>query len=189
MAEDTPENLQARLVGAERSVLRIKGDADELMSQIGKINGVQNIKIRPDGALEFQFAPGVDVRPQVARTVIQSGYDLLELSPVGLSLEEIFLELTCEGVPTKEGAIEMRNVWTIARREIRLYFSSPVAYIVGLLILLITGIYFVLVVYLAGQSAYTQGTATAPGPDLVVGLMVFLFLFAVPGLIHAPYGR
>jgi ABC-2 type transport system permease protein len=76
----------------------------------------------------------------------------------------------------------MRNIWTIARREIRLFFASPVAYIIGLLILLITGIYFVLVVYLAGQSAYTSGAATAPGPDLVVGLMVFLFLFALPAL-------
>jgi ABC-2 type transport system permease protein len=76
----------------------------------------------------------------------------------------------------------MRNIWTIARREIRLYFASPVAYIIGLLVLLISGIYFVLVVYLAGQSAYTTGSAPAPGPDLVIGLMVFLFLFAVPAL-------
>ena len=28
----------------------------------------------------------------------------------------------------------MRNIWTIAPRELRLYFASPVAYIVGLLI-------------------------------------------------------
>jgi ABC-2 type transport system permease protein len=76
----------------------------------------------------------------------------------------------------------MRNIWTIARREIRLYFASPVAYIIGLLILLISGIYFVLVVYLAGQSAYTTGYTTAPGPDLVIGLMGFLFLLAVPAL-------
>ena len=76
----------------------------------------------------------------------------------------------------------MRNVWTIARREIRLYFASPIAYIVGLLIFLITGIYFVLTIYLAGQAAYTTGSTTAPGPDLVIGLMVFLFLFAVPAL-------
>lgn len=76
----------------------------------------------------------------------------------------------------------MRNIWTIARREMRMYFTSPIAYIVGLLILLITGIYFVLVVFLAGQSAYTTGSATAPGPDLVIGLMVFLFLFAIPAL-------
>ena len=97
VAEDTPENLQARLVGAERSILRIKGDPDELMPELANIAGVQDIKMRPDGALEFQFAPGVDVRPEVARKVIQSGYDLLELSPVGLSLEEIFLELTRDG--------------------------------------------------------------------------------------------
>jgi len=76
----------------------------------------------------------------------------------------------------------MRNVWTIARREIRLFFASPVAYIIGLLILLITGIYFVLVIFLAGQSAFTSGSASAPGPDLIIGLMVFLFLFAVPAL-------
>jgi ABC-2 type transport system ATP-binding protein len=102
IAEDSPENLQARLVGAERSILRVKGDADELVSQVAKIKGVQDVKIRPDGALEFQFAPGVDVRPEVAKTVIKSGYDLLELSPVGLSLEEIFLELTRDDASPKK---------------------------------------------------------------------------------------
>ena len=101
VAEDTPENLQARLVGAERSILRIKGDVEELMPLISKIIGVQDIKVRPDGAMEFQFAPGVDIRPEVAKTVVQSGFDLLELSPVGLSLEEIFLELTRDSAPTK----------------------------------------------------------------------------------------
>jgi hypothetical protein len=30
----------------------------------------------------------------VAKAVIQGGYELLEMRPVGLSLEEIFLELT-----------------------------------------------------------------------------------------------
>jgi gliding motility-associated transport system permease protein len=76
----------------------------------------------------------------------------------------------------------MRNVWTIARREIKLFFASTVAYIIGLLILLICGIYFVLVIYLAGQSVYTSGAAAAPGPDLVVGLLAFLFLLAIPAL-------
>jgi ABC-2 type transport system ATP-binding protein len=102
VAEDTPENLQARLVGAERSILRIKGDMEDLLPQIAKINGVQHTSIRPDGALEFQFAPGVDVRPEVARTTIMSGCDLLELSPIGLSLEEIFLELTRDGATSKK---------------------------------------------------------------------------------------
>jgi len=94
IAEDTPENLQARLVGAETALLRVRGDSDELAGKIRKIQGIQNVNAKPDGSLEFQFAPGQDVRPEVARTAIKSGYDLLELRQVGMSLEEIFLELT-----------------------------------------------------------------------------------------------
>jgi ABC-2 type transport system ATP-binding protein len=96
VAEDTPQNLQANLVGAERVFLRVRGDGDGLAEKVKKIKGVQNTKAQPDGALEFQFLPGQDVRPQVAKTIIESGYDLLEMRPIGLSLEEIFLELTKE---------------------------------------------------------------------------------------------
>jgi len=96
VAEDTPENLQARLVGAERVALRVRGEADGLTKLLSKIKGVQNVKLNPDGSLEFQFAPGQDVRPEVARAVINAGYALLELRPIGMSLEEIFLELTRE---------------------------------------------------------------------------------------------
>jgi len=76
----------------------------------------------------------------------------------------------------------MRNVWTIARREYKLYFISPIAYIVALLILLITGIFFVLVIYLAGQAAFTQGSATPPGSDAFINIIAYLFLLALPAL-------
>lgn len=76
----------------------------------------------------------------------------------------------------------MRNVWTIARREFRLYFISPVAYIVALLILLVTGIYFVLIVYLAASASYTTGSSTPPGTDSVIYIMAYLFLLALPAL-------
>jgi ABC-2 type transport system ATP-binding protein len=94
VAEDTPENLQARLVGSERVALRVRGEADELPKILRKVKGVQSLESKPDGSVEFQFAPGQDVRPEVAKAVIQAGYDLLEMRPVGMSLEEIFLELT-----------------------------------------------------------------------------------------------
>ncbi len=109
VAEDLPEHLQARLVGSERAKLRIKGEVEELAPQLKKISGVQEIKIQPDGSLEFQFAPGVDVRPAVARTVVEAGYDLLELSPIGMSLEEIFLELTRDGSQSQSKKEKVRN--------------------------------------------------------------------------------
>ncbi len=96
VAEDTPQNLQASLVGTERVMLRVRGDADGLADKVVKVKGVQLARMQPDGSLEFQFMPGQDVRPEVAKAVIQSGYDLLEMRSVGLSLEEIFLELTRE---------------------------------------------------------------------------------------------
>jgi ABC-2 type transport system ATP-binding protein len=94
IAEDTPQNLQSRLVGAERAAVRVRGDADDLPKTVKGVKGVQSVHPAPDGSVEFQFSPGQDVRPAVAKAVINAGYDLLELRPVGMSLEEIFLELT-----------------------------------------------------------------------------------------------
>ncbi len=94
VAEDTPANLQASLVGAERGMLRVRGEADELVEKIGKIKGISNIRPKEEGVLEFQFAPGQDVRAEVARITVNAGYDLLEMRPIGMSLEDIFLQLT-----------------------------------------------------------------------------------------------
>ena len=94
VAEDTPENLQARLLGAERVMLRIRGETDDLPHTVEKVRGVQAVETKAEGLIEFQFAPGNDVRPQVAKAIIAAGFDLLEMRPMGMSLEEIFLELT-----------------------------------------------------------------------------------------------
>ena len=94
VAEDTTENLQARLLGAERVVVRVRGESDELADTIKSVKGVRKVEAREDGGVEFEFASGKDLRPEVAKQVIKDGYDLLELRPLGMSLEEIFLELT-----------------------------------------------------------------------------------------------
>ena len=95
VVEDTPENLQSRLAGAERVHLRVRGEADELATKIRQIKGIQEVRQdQGEGLLEFQFAPGKDLRPEVARLTVELNYDLLEMRPINLSLEEIFLELT-----------------------------------------------------------------------------------------------
>lgn len=94
VVEDTPENLQARLTGSERVHVRVRGEAGELVEKIGQMKGVQDVQPKGEDSLEFQFAPGQDLRPDVARLVVQSKYDLLEMRSVSLSLEEIFLQLT-----------------------------------------------------------------------------------------------
>jgi ABC-2 type transport system ATP-binding protein len=94
VAEDTPEQLQARLTGAQQVILKVGGDVDGLSEVLSKVPGVVCVYPGSNAEFEFETAPGQDVRPQVARAVIAAGYDLLELRPVGLSLEDIFLQLT-----------------------------------------------------------------------------------------------
>jgi ABC-2 type transport system ATP-binding protein len=104
VAEDTPENLQSRLVGSQRVVLRVRGDSDGLTARIAKIKGVRDVEGKSDGSIEFEFAAGQDVRPQVAKSTIQGGYELLEMRPIGMSLEEIFLELTRDNASGKKSS-------------------------------------------------------------------------------------
>jgi ABC-2 type transport system ATP-binding protein len=94
IAEDTPERLQARLTGAQRVSLTIGGDADGIEKVVSAVSGVTRVVEISDGRLEFETEPGVDPRPEVARAVVNAGYNIFELRPVGMSLEDIFLQLT-----------------------------------------------------------------------------------------------
>lgn len=94
VAEDTPERLQTRLAGSQRVSLIVGGDADGIVKLIGEVPGVTRAQMVHVGSFEFEMAAGQDVRPAVARAVVNAHYDLMEIRPVGLSLEEIFLQLT-----------------------------------------------------------------------------------------------
>ena len=96
VAEDTPELLQSRLVGAQRISLLVKGDLDGLNNVLSKIQGISLISEISDGNFELESPPGEDARPEVARAIVNAGYDLLEMKAVGMSLEDIFLQLTRE---------------------------------------------------------------------------------------------
>jgi ABC-2 type transport system ATP-binding protein len=94
VAEDSPERLQARTAGAQKVILRVGGDAYDVPTLVGALPGVVQVSSLADGSLEFDVTPGQDIRPAVARAVVNAGYDLLELRPVGVSLEDIFMQLT-----------------------------------------------------------------------------------------------
>lgn len=74
----------------------------------------------------------------------------------------------------------MRNIWTIARREYRQYFTSPLAYVTALAILLVVGAYFSLYLYFVSQQSLFG--VQAPGPNIIVGPMSTIFLLGIPAL-------
>jgi ABC-2 type transport system ATP-binding protein len=94
VAEDTPEQLQSRLMGAQRVGVRVRGEIGDLVARVEQIAGVTSITPKSEDSFEFESQPGLDVRGEVARLLVQSGLDLLELRPLNMSLEDIYLQLT-----------------------------------------------------------------------------------------------
>ncbi len=101
VAGDTPSNLDARLRGSHSIVVQVGGPVKEIMGMLKKIDGVVEVKTRSsiaDGLWEYEIdvIPGQDLRPSIASSVVGNGWDLVELTTLGMSLEEIFLELTTQ---------------------------------------------------------------------------------------------
>jgi ABC-2 type transport system ATP-binding protein len=100
VAVDSPENLTARLRGTETMYIQVEGGGAEAARVLEVVPGVTRVSLadQRDGTAgyEVESAKGQDVRRELARAVVTRGWGLLELRPVRMSLEEIFLHLTTE---------------------------------------------------------------------------------------------
>ena len=99
VAEDTPENLTRRLRGSATMFVQVDGDrAAEAQAALARVDGVARVTSANDAgtAFEIESESGRDVRRELARAVIGGGWGLLELRPMRLSLEDVFLSLTTE---------------------------------------------------------------------------------------------
>jgi ABC-2 type transport system ATP-binding protein len=96
VAEDTPERLSARLGGAAHIHLQVAKPAPGIPTELEKVLGVLGVQTKDAkaGVYEIEVNPGTDRRAEIAAMVVQRGWGLLELRPVTLSLEEVFLKLT-----------------------------------------------------------------------------------------------
>ncbi len=107
VAMDTPENLTRQMQGSERIFLEVKGPESTVKEKLREIDGVLQVVSLPregesGAAFHFELEADLkkDVRSRIARKVVESGFDLLELRTQVMSLEEVFLKLTTkeEGV-------------------------------------------------------------------------------------------
>jgi ABC-2 type transport system ATP-binding protein len=108
VAEDSPENLTARLQGAASVYVEVDAQGADAEPVLAGIPGVTGVAVAArHGALtgfEIQSERGLDVRRSVAQAVVGAGYGLVELRPMRMSLEEIFLQLTTTDTPEEEVA-------------------------------------------------------------------------------------
>jgi len=98
VATDSPDALTERLHGAITMFVQAEGPAEEVQRALQSITGVTRVNIaeRRGDIVNFDVDSEKDFDPRrdVASAIVRGGWGLLELRPMRMSLEEIFLKLT-----------------------------------------------------------------------------------------------
>jgi ABC-2 type transport system ATP-binding protein len=106
VAVDTPDNLTERLRGSETMFVQVEGDEAGASAVLAAVPGVTRVTPagRRERVAEFEVdsEKGRDVRRDLSRAIVNGGFGLLELRPMRMSLEEIFLSLTTEEQTVEE---------------------------------------------------------------------------------------
>jgi ABC-2 type transport system ATP-binding protein len=103
VAMDTPDNLAHRLRGSENIRLEVRGPQNEVIKRLRALPRVLRADAESMGnghvAVTVACDANTDLREDLAKSVIEGGWGLLEMRPVGMSLEEVFLQLTTSEEP------------------------------------------------------------------------------------------
>jgi ABC-2 type transport system ATP-binding protein len=115
VATDSVNNLQSRARGAETVLVEVAGrngdvDSATVQQRLEKVSGVSRVvfkeKRQNRNIFEVESQKNRFARGDLARAVVESGWDLNELRATAVSLEEVFLQLTGvqAAAPTVEAA-------------------------------------------------------------------------------------
>ena len=101
VAVDTPENLTRQHQGTKRIYIEVKGALLEIQKKLNSVEGVLSIESKPLGEKEVsQFIIETelkkDLRSSIARSIIEGGFEILEIYSKKISLEDVFTQLTTQ---------------------------------------------------------------------------------------------
>ena len=110
VAVDTPDNLTSRLRGSETMYLQVDAQGADAAAVLERVGGVTRVAVADTKlqvvGFEIDSETGHDVRRELAAAVVSRGWGLLEMRPLRMSLEEIFLHVTTEDVAAPAAAAE-----------------------------------------------------------------------------------
>ena len=98
VAQDTTERLTQQHAGARRYSIVVDAPFETAAEKIGAVGGVQRVERAKDSSkyttLLAECAGELDVRPEIARTIVANQWPLYEMKSEDVSLEDVFLQLT-----------------------------------------------------------------------------------------------
>ena len=109
VAEDTPDQLSARLRRSEKISVTLKTPPADVLERFREVAGVEHVLTTSEPhTVLIECALGRDIREEVARFAVGQHWGLLEMKPVSMTLEDVFLKLTQreDGLPKADDASE-----------------------------------------------------------------------------------
>ncbi|MBO4406773.1 MAG: ATP-binding cassette domain-containing protein [Clostridia bacterium] len=108
IANDTPDNLSRTVESERRYNLRVSGNPEMIVSVLKGIDGMKSVT--PQGSKEYGSTDYLivsreneDVRQKIFMSLEKANLPVLQLTPVGATLEDIFIKLTGQRVTEDEG--------------------------------------------------------------------------------------
>jgi len=101
VASDTPENLSKGLDDGTRLIVRVAGPEKQVVKVINEIHGVkfaesQGSKEKDTVDVVVESDPDIDIRKPLFFALSRASYPILMMKSLGLTLEDIFLQVTTQ---------------------------------------------------------------------------------------------
>ncbi|MCK5849946.1 MAG: ATP-binding cassette domain-containing protein [Kiritimatiellae bacterium] len=106
VASDTPDNLLGLLKGNFQVRVEVLGSRDEIIDKLESIDGILKVSWEPTGEwhrFTCESKSGQDIRADIFKAVSGSGWVLRELSVKKKNLEDVFVEITHQGIVRDSG--------------------------------------------------------------------------------------
>jgi len=117
VAVDSQERLSAQVRKSEKVSFRVRRkealDPEKILAIAGVHHLIPQDADEGEGAFIVESEIGRDIREDLSRTIVTNGWGLLEMKPLVMSLEEVFLELT-----THEKEVEAAGLLSSSNRAL-----------------------------------------------------------------------
>ena len=99
-ASDTIENLSSLMSGKNKVEADIIGSPQAIVAELEKINGVKSVQFSINkssnefSTFSIESEINSDIRSEISKIIINNDWGLIRLQSMGMSLEDIFLQIT-----------------------------------------------------------------------------------------------
>jgi ABC-2 type transport system ATP-binding protein len=96
MASGSLEELTSSFRKKEGVIIKLKQGYDEATSGLKGISGVESVS-RQDSEFTIEWGRDKDLREAVSRLAVEKGWGLLEMRPVAMNIEDLYLRIVTGG--------------------------------------------------------------------------------------------